>query len=209
MIFKTDQNRQIVVVRPGATSFDDDGRIKGSLDMPLSDSGRREVFRLASQLCELPIRTVYTAPCESAVQTAEIVADAIMSRRVRDDAGRRESRPREVRVRTIDDFRNVDHGLWQGKLIDELKQYNPRTFRRATEDPESIMPPGGEPFLDAKHRVMKAVAKLVKKNAGVLTAMVIPDPLGEMVRNTLDANHPPLDLWKHEVDHFGYALVNV
>ncbi len=34
---------RVLLIRPGATDFDDQGRIKGSLDMPMSERGRQQV----------------------------------------------------------------------------------------------------------------------------------------------------------------------
>lgn len=36
MILKSPTIARVLLIRPGATEFDDQGRIKGSLDMPLS-----------------------------------------------------------------------------------------------------------------------------------------------------------------------------
>ena len=49
----------VVVVRPGSTLFDEQERIKGSLDMPLSASGVEQVHRIAIEIAKLPISTVY------------------------------------------------------------------------------------------------------------------------------------------------------
>ena len=44
----------IVLVRPGCTDFDEQRRIKGSLDIPLSATGSDEVNELVVQLAECP-----------------------------------------------------------------------------------------------------------------------------------------------------------
>ena len=41
MIVRTPQASQVLLIRPGATDFDDQGRIKGTLDMPMSERGRQ------------------------------------------------------------------------------------------------------------------------------------------------------------------------
>ena len=39
MISRTKQLGNVLLVRPGATEFDEQGRMKGSLDMPMSEKG--------------------------------------------------------------------------------------------------------------------------------------------------------------------------
>ena len=41
---------QMLVVRAGSTEFDEQGRIKGTLDIPLSDAGQGQVGRLIADL---------------------------------------------------------------------------------------------------------------------------------------------------------------
>ncbi len=115
---------RIVLVRPGATSFDEQGRIKGCLDIPLSKTGSDQAIKTASELSGLQVDMVYSAPCESAQQTAEIVAKKCRSR-----------------MKVVDALRNLDHGLWQGKLIDEVRRQQPKVYRQCQESPENVCPP--------------------------------------------------------------------
>ena len=105
MILKAPAVSRVLLVRPGATEFDDQGRIKGSLDMPLSAHGRQQTSKLAGDLAEVRMKTIYTSPCQSARETAEQLA-----------------RERDIRIKVIDAFRNIDHGLWHGKLIEEVRR---------------------------------------------------------------------------------------
>ena len=66
---------RVLLVRPGATDFDDQGRMKGSLDMPLSDGGVKQAESLARELATTRVRTIFSSPCESAQQTAQQLAE--------------------------------------------------------------------------------------------------------------------------------------
>ena len=74
MIVRTPQASRVLLIRPGATDFDDQGRIKGTLDMPMSERGREQANVLAEQLSDFSLGTIYVAPCESARETAQQVA---------------------------------------------------------------------------------------------------------------------------------------
>ena len=130
MILRSSPVSTVLLVRPGATEFDDQGRIKGSLDMPMSQRGREQVTSLTEQLAQFRVKTIYSAPCESARETAQRLAHG------RDD----------VRIKVVDAFRNIDHGLWHGKLIDELRRNHPRSIAEAKNRPPTSVHPVGNRF---------------------------------------------------------------
>ncbi len=180
----------VVVVRPGSTLFDEQERIKGSLDMPLSSSGIEQAQRIALEIAKLPISTVYCGPCESAQSTAREIAEQT-----------------RAKWRVCDCFRNLDHGLWQGKLIDELKRQQPRLYKQLQENPRSFCPPGGETVAAAEARVEKLIVKLCKKHANETIAVVIPEPLASLIASKLKETELG-DLWKSECDNGSWEMID-
>ena len=69
----------ILLIRSGTTEFDAQGRIQGTLDVPLCEEGRRQAQATAVELAArpTPIDALYAGPCLSAQQTAEIVGDRL------------------------------------------------------------------------------------------------------------------------------------
>ena len=189
MIVRTPQASRVLLIRPGATDFDDQGRIKGTLDMPMSERGRQQVSSLAEQLTEYPVGTIYSSPCESARETARQLAEG-----------------REARIKVIDAFRNVDHGLWHGKLIDEVRRNHPKVYRQGQDSPSDVCPPGGESIRDARARVLKALRKVVRKSGSEVIAVVIPDPMAWVVQSLLSGVELS-DLWKAETDCGSWDLI--
>ena len=189
MILRSAPVSTVLLVRPGATEFDDQGRIKGSLDIPMSDHGREQVTSLTEQLAEVRVKTIYTSPCESARETAQRLAQG-----------------RDVRIKVIDAFRNIDHGLWHGKLIDEVRRNHPRVYRQGQESPSDVCPPGGESIRDAKARVIKAVRKVVRKSGDEVIAIVIPDPMAWVVQSLLSGKELS-GLWNAETDSGSWELI--
>jgi len=185
---------RVLLVRPGATEFDEQGRMKGSLDMPLSPLGVEQAQSLADELADVRVKTIFTSPCESARETAERLA------RAQRGAGK------DVRIKVIDAFRNIDHGLWHGKLIDEVRRNHPKVYRQGSEDPESFCPPGGEPVGEAKGRVLKALRKCLRKAREDVVALVIPDPMATVVQSLLSGNDLK-SVWKSETDSATYSMI--
>lgn len=194
MILKTARCTRVLLIRPGATEFDDQGRIKGNLDMPMSEHGHQQVRTLADQIAEFPLKTIYTSPCQSARETAETLA--------LNPAGR----GRNVAIKVIDSFRNIDHGLWHGKLLEELKRNHPRLYRQGQDCPTDICPPNGESIREAKARVEKAVRKVLRKGGDEFVAIIIPDPMAWVVESLLTGDELS-GLWKAETDSGRWDLI--
>ena len=84
-------------------------------------------------------------------------------------------------MKTLDKLQNLDHGLWQGMLVSDVKTKQPKVYRQWQEQPETVCPPQGETLCTAKQRVQAALAKLLKKHkADGLVAIVVPEPLASV-----------------------------
>ena len=181
---------QFLVIRPGSTDFDEQGRIKGTLDIPLSDAGTVQVSRIVAELHDQPINVVYASPSRSAEQTAKAIAA-----------------DHKLKVKELEELQNLDHGLWHGKLIDEVRQSQPKVFRQLQDHPETVCPPEGEPVGAAMDRVKGLLDRLRRKHRTGVVALVVPEPLASLVYSTL--NHCEVgDLWKVECQAGNWQLVN-
>jgi broad specificity phosphatase PhoE len=173
---------QVTLIRPGATLYDEQNRVQGILDIPLSDRGRAEAARLAESLASrqdsYPLSALYCGPGESVVRTAEIVGKAL-----------------GLRPRRIDELRNLNQGLWQGLQIEEIKRRNTKLFRQWMEDPRTICPPQGEPVVDAIDRVKTAFKPLLRRHQdGDSFALVVGEPLARLIAFILKrGSRPQLD----------------
>jgi broad specificity phosphatase PhoE len=167
--FESPSNLNIVLVRSGSTDLDDQGRITGSLDMPLSQAGEEEALATAIELMSIDIDAIYSARSLAAQQTAQAL-----------------TRDGEIRVFVNESWTNLDHGLWHGKSIEELKETRPKLYRRWKENPESICPPGGETVEVVRTRVRISLKKIHKKFKGGTVAIVAPDPLFSIIRSEVD-----------------------
>ncbi len=173
---------QVLLIRPGATLYDEQNRVQGILDIPLSEQGRAEVAHLAESIAASKdlssLTAIYYGPGENVARTAEILARAL-----------------GLRPRRIDELRNLDQGLWQGLQIEEIKRRNTKLFRQWIEDPQTICPPQGETVASALDRFKGALKPLLRRHHnGDLFGLVVAEPMARLVSCFLRrAPRPQLD----------------
>jgi len=182
---------RIVLIRPGSTDYDAQGRIQGTLDMPLNEHGATEVAQAVSELQSLPLEVIYAPDCQPALQTADAIAEAL-----------------DVRRKRLDGMQNLNHGLWQGMLVDEVRKKQPKVYRQWQEQPESVRPPEGETLSEAEQRVRNCLIKLIKKHKEGVVALVAPEPLASIVRACLKQEELG-DLWKASTEHGRWEVFEV
>jgi broad specificity phosphatase PhoE len=164
---------QVVLIRPGATAYDEQNRVQGILDIPLSDRGRAEVAQLAEKLAgtangtkiaTVALAALYCGPGESALRTAEVIGKAL-----------------GLRPRRIDDLRNLDQGLWQGLQREEIKRRNVKVFRQWVDDPVTVCPPLGETIATALERIKATLRPLIKRHQDESIGLVVGDPIAQLI----------------------------
>jgi broad specificity phosphatase PhoE len=183
----------IVVVRPGATEFDEQQRIQGTLDLPLSEKGVGQVERMASLLERYLIDRLYSAPGEPARTTAGLLGERL-----------------GVSPKEYDNLRGRDEGLWQGLTHEALKRKQPRLYRQWVETPYAVCPPGGELLESVIERCGPMVARLQALRGAV--AVVAPEPVAQVLSCLLRGLDPaaesawqPLEPGQAEVIEIGSA----
>ena len=182
---------RIVLIRPGRTDFDEQRRIQGALDIPLNDQGSRDVNALGEQVRDYEIECLYYSNGEPSRGTAERLAERL-----------------SLRAKKLDHMRNLDHGLWQGMCVEEVRRKQPKVYRQWQEQPESLCPPEGEMLADARRRVQSAMKKLLKKHKSGVIGLVVPEPLASLVRSHLNQSELG-DLWTAGAEHCGWEVIEV
>ena len=171
---------KVLLIHPGATEYDEQHRIQGTLGIPLSPEGREEVRQSMVSLASAGMEVIYTAPCMAATETAEMIGEAL-----------------DLKVKVLDKLRNLNLGLWQGMLVEEVRTKQPKVYRQWQEHPDNICPPEGEMLDSARQRMEKSLEKLTRKHKADTIGLVVPEPLASLVRAYFSASDEHLgDLWK-------------
>ncbi|MBN1854525.1 MAG: histidine phosphatase family protein [Pirellulales bacterium] len=159
---------EIVLIPTGSTEYDRQGRVQGTLDVPLSEAGRQEVHKIVEDLQGTTLDALYASPNQASQETGEAIAKAL-----------------DIKLRLADRLHNLDHGLWQGLLIEDVKAKHPKVYRQWQEQPENVCPPQGETIAKARTRIAKALLKLQKRHKSGTVGLVVPEPLARVVRHVL------------------------
>ncbi|MCG8449158.1 MAG: histidine phosphatase family protein [Pirellulales bacterium] len=159
---------KILLIRTGATEYESQGRVQGTLDVPLSEDGRQQVEQVAIELHNQQIDAMYAGPCRATKQSADILAEQL-----------------QLKTKTVDDLRNLNHGLWQGMLIEDVRAKQPKVYRQWHEHPETVCPPEGESLQEVRGRLQQALAKIAKKQKSGTVAVVVSEPVTSVLRNVL------------------------
>ncbi len=128
----------LVLLRHGRTSASAEKRLKGRLDVPLSEAGRAEVaaWRLPEQ--SRGARWI-TSPLVRARETAAILGVAAA-----------------IEPRLIE----MDWGLWQGKSLADLRLDDPEGVAANEKRGLDFRPPGGESPRQVQQRVRPWLAEI-------------------------------------------------
>lgn len=182
---------QIVLIRPGSTDYDQQGRIQGTLDVPLNEQGNAEVAQAIDELRDLKLEAIYTPTCQPALQTAEAIAEAL-----------------GVKLKKLVRMQNLDHGLWQGMLIDEVRLRQPKVYRQWQDRPQQICPPDGEMLDEAADRVRSTMAKLLRRHKSGAIGLVVSEPLASLVRQFLGQGELG-NLWKATTERDRWEVLDI
>lgn len=157
------------------------GRLLGRTDAPLSEAGWKQFER---QTAGRNWATIITSPLCRARGPAERLAGA-----------------RSLEVRIDDDWAELDFGIWDGRLIEEL-QDDPVAAQRLDglyASPEAAAAPGGESWRALQARVARALDRLIGK-VGPATALVVTHAGPMRAAIALACGIPFASLWALKID---------
>lgn len=170
----------LILIRSGVTDYEIQGRIRGTLDIPLAEAGLAAARLAADRLATAPPAAIYTSGASCALETSRLVAAAC-----------------GLRPRRVANLGNLNLGLWQGALVDEIRAKQPRLTRQWQDNPWAVAPPEGELLDEACERVEQALEGICRRHPLGRVAVVVPQPLDSIVR-WLVSGQSMGDLWSFD-----------
>ena len=137
----------IYYIRHGETSWNAEGRLQGTRDIPLNDLGRRQAAHAGNVLADLLARDgrdtsalpFVASPLGRARMTMELVRGAL------------KLAPGEY---TLDDrLREIGYGVWEGSTLPEMQAADPVLYAKRLTAKWTMAPKGGETYEAVQHRM--------------------------------------------------------
>jgi probable phosphoglycerate mutase len=182
---------KLFIVRHAESEWNPIGRYQGLLDPGLSERGLKQAELLGRALEKEKIDFLYSSPLRRTYQTAQEIA-------------------KRHGLEIIEDKRiiEIDHGVWSGMLVEEVKERFPEDFRTWLEEPHRVKFEGGESLEDVFKRVKDFVEFLREKHWGQTVAIVSHTvPIRAMLCALLNIDLSKF--WVFGCDNASYSLVHM
>jgi phosphoserine phosphatase len=151
---------RLLLVRHGETQWNRDQRFQGIRDIPLNENGQAQALKAAVFLKETEINHAVTSPLSRPKETAEMILQY------------HPGVPLETRI----DLTEICHGLWEGKLEEEIESSFPGMLREWKSAPETVQMPEGENLQQVWDRAIACWEEIVKtysEGDGPRTVLVV------------------------------------
>jgi broad specificity phosphatase PhoE len=146
---------RLYLIRHGATTLSAEDRFAGSIDVDLSDEGRRQAARLAARLADDAVAAVYSSPLRRCADTAAAIA-----------------RPHGLTPVLRDGLREIAHGRWEGLRRAEVEARFGDEYAAWEADPFTFAPEGGESGLSVLARALPVIRDVVSAHQGACVGVV-------------------------------------
>jgi alpha-ribazole phosphatase len=167
---------KLYLIRHGETEDAQAKRYKGSINVPLSDTGIRQIEMVGMFLKKhTTLNAIYTSPLSRAQNSAEIIA-----------------RIYNIQTIVVEPLKEIHFGSWEGMNFEEIRQKFPEEFDLWATDPVKQGPVNGETITEVRDRVMESVNQILSTNKnqniaivahGAVNRIIIAEILGLPLNN--------------------------
>jgi len=150
---------EILIIRHAKSIANDNGMFGGITDYDLSQEGLNQADALALRLKNVHIDKIYSSPLKRAINT--IKPTAII---------------KNQEINIVDDLREINVGLWEDILRDDLRKMYPEENKYIDETEYYTGMIGQEETVDVSDRMYNAILDIAKNNIGktvVVTSHVV------------------------------------
>lgn len=147
---------RLILVRHGATDWNQQRRVQGQSDHALSEAGRKEAEAAALALKEEKIEAIYSSPLKRAVETAQAI-----------------NRFHQLAIKIEDGLKELNIGDLDGLMAEEIRSRYSSFWREWTsEELARAKFPGGESLNEAQQRAWGTIEEITRRHQhGVILAV--------------------------------------
>ena len=184
---------RIIIVRHGETNWNKEGRFQGQIDIPLNNNGKNQAKKAHVYLNEVNFNKAFSSSMDRPYETAQII--------LQNKSG--------LKITKINELVEISHGLWEGKLENEIKKKWPELLKNWHEKPEIVMMPEGESIKEVSQRSIKAWDDICStQKINDLTLLVAHDAVNKtLVCNLLGINYS--NIWMIKQGNGGITVIDI
>lgn len=139
----------IYIVRHGQTEWNILGKTQGHGNSDLTAKGIEQAELLANSMTKYPIDYIYSSDLGRAYQTAEIIGNKL-----------------NVKVEKTEALREMNFGTWEGRLIKDIMEEDPKLYHQWRNEPHLARIPQGETLDQIKERTDAFIKEINEKYDG-------------------------------------------
>jgi broad specificity phosphatase PhoE len=173
---------KVYLVRHGQTAWNVGEIFRGRADIPLDETGKKEVHLAGEALKDETLHAIYSSPLSRSIETAENIAKF-----------------HNIPVTPFDPIIDISYGEWEGQENQEVKDKYPELHALWHREPHKIKFPGGESLEEVRSRTTKGLEDLLTKHKDenfVLVAHRVPNKVICCALLGLDNSH----FWRIQQD---------
>ena len=146
---------KVYVVRHGQTAWNLEEVFRGRMDIPLDETGKKEVHLSGEALKDQTIHAVYSSPLSRSMETAENIAKF-----------------HNLPVTPLEAIIDISYGDWEGVSLQKVREKFPELYALWLREPHKVRFPNGETLNEVRLRTLGAIENLVAKHQQETIALV-------------------------------------
>ncbi len=184
--------KRLYLVRHGQTAWNDENRLQGHSDLPLTALGVRQAECVSAFFASLHLRGIFTSSLQRSRQTAHAIASG---------------NGHGVAPVVEQDLVEMHLGTWEGLTPEEIDAQFAGAYAQWRSRPSSIVIPQAEPVEAFRRRVRRALLKIVSEmSEGEYVAVSHGGVIAAILADTFGAEYDAV-LRKMRLDNAGITAL--
>lgn len=146
---------KVYVVRHGQTAWNLEEVFRGRMDIPLDETGKKEVHLAGEALKDETLHAIYSSPLSRSMETAENIAKF-----------------QNIEVKPLEAIIDISYGEWEGVSLAEVQKKYPDLCALWLKEPHKVRFPNGESLEQVRVRTQNAIENLLEKHENENIALV-------------------------------------
>ncbi|MDA9746302.1 histidine phosphatase family protein [Prochlorococcus sp. AH-736-K20] len=184
---------RIFLIRHGETNWNKEGRFQGQIDIPLNENGKDQANKTFEFLRNISFNKAFSSSMHRPYETAQII--------LQDN--------KNLKIKKIDSLKEISHGLWEGKLEEEIREKWPVLLKNWHDKPEEVIMPEGESIKDVSERSVEAFNKIcLSQKDNDLSLLVAHDAVNKtLICNIFGINYS--NIWMIKQGNGGITVIDL